>query len=504
MAVESRLEDIIQARKAEIASLRKAGENPFKYGYKRTAMAAELITAVQKVEPGATTGKAVKAAGRVRSIRGHGKIAFADLEDSTGRIQVMAQASMPGFELFAKLGAGDIIGVEGEPGKAKKGEPTIFAKSFTLLTKAVRPLPNDWYGLKDVEIRYRKRYLDLLIDPKKRAIFEANARVIQGIRQFLDQRGFTEVHTPILQPLYGGANAKPFKTFSNALGNELYLRIATELYLKRLIVGGFERVYEIGPNFRNESIDTTHNPEFDAMEFYMAYADYNDVMDLAEEMVASIAKHVNGTTKATYNGVEIDFSKKWERLSMVDAIKKYGKIDVDKQSLEQLTALAEKHKLEVNPQANRGELIEALFEEFAEPHIKQPTFITDFPVEVCPLAKVHRKDPRYAERFEGYVAGMEIMNAFSELNDPEEQLRQFRLQGEMRKHGDAEAHPLDEDYVEALEYGMPPTGGFGLGIARLVMLLTGQTSLKEVILFPQMKKTDEKSFGDEEKDKVFN
>jgi lysyl-tRNA synthetase class 2 len=421
-----------------------------------------------------------------------GKSTFAHIEDGSGRIQIYLRQDILGEEAYKffkrDFDIGDFIGVTGYLFRTRTGEITLQANEFKMLAKSLHPLPEKWHGLKDVETRYRQRYLDLIANEEVREIFVIRARIVSALRRFLDERGFLEVETPVLQPIYGGAAARPFVTYHNVLDQDLYLRISDELYLKRLIIGGYERVYEIGKDFRNEGVSHKHNPEFTQLEFYQAYADYNDVMKVAEEMVSYVAQEVLGTTRITYQGNEIDLVPPWQRRSLRQAIKEETGIDYedypDAQSLYQAIRAIGGN---VEPKATRGKLIDALLSNYVEPKLIQPTFLIDYPLEVSPLAKRKPGYPETVERFEGFVGGMEICNAFTELNDPLDQEERFLAQGRAYEAGDEEAHQMDEDFLIALSYGMPPTGGFGMGIDRLTMLLTDRASIREVILFPHLR-----------------
>lgn len=478
-----------EVRLNKLKEISKLGVNPYPTKYQR-----------EKIDKIRTKKKdsSVRIAGRITSLRFHGKLTFADLIDESGHIQLAFKFDDLGKDkyIFLKLlDIGDFLGVVGNLFTTYAGELTLWVKEYTLLAKSVRPLPSIWYGLKDVEERYRKRYLDLLMNPQVKKVFKARSQIISALRRFLDSQGFVEVETPTLQPLYGGANARPFKTHHNALDFDLYLKISDELYLKRLIVGGFEKVYEIDKDFRNEGMDKSHNPEFTMMECYWAYADYNDMMELTENIYEYIAKEVLGTTKIIYNGKEISLKAPWKRITMKDAIKEYSGIDVDKLSDKDLLYGIKKYNLvyEGNPNLTgvgagfkRGIAIATLFE-IIEPKLIQPTFIIDFPKETTALCKPKEENPDIIERFEPYINGWEVGNAYSELNDPFIQRKFFEEQEKAKKSGDEEAHPMDSDFVEALEYGMPPTGGLGLGIDRMVMLFTDQPTIRDVILFPTMK-----------------
>jgi len=434
-------------------------------------------------------------AGRLMAVRNFGKAAFINIQDRKGRIQAYLHRNSigdAGYSLFKRLDVGDIIFVGGKPIRTKTGELTIEVDELRLLSKAMRPLPEKWHGLTDIEARYRQRHVDLIVNPKVREVFLTRSRIINAIRQFMEERDFLEVETPMMQPKAGGATARPFKTHHNALGMDLYLRIAPELYLKRLITGGLERVYEINRNFRNEGISTFHNPEFTMMEFYQAYATFEDLMDMTEELFASIALKIFGGLKFQFQGMEIDLTPPWPRISVKDAILQYHEIDPDVlENQEKAYAYACKLGLEVRESEPLGKLITAIFEEVVEKKLIQPTFVTLYPVEVSPLSRRNAKDSSLTDRFELYVAGKEIANAFSELNDPEDQRGRFLAQVQEREEGDEEAHVMDEDYIRVLEYAMPPTAGEGIGIDRLVMLLTDSPSIRDVILFPHMRKKEE-------------
>jgi lysyl-tRNA synthetase class 2 len=443
----------------------------------------------------------VRVAGRLMSIRGQGKAGFAHLQQEGARLQIYVKLDFvgeKGFALYKLLDLGDTIGVTGYLFRTRTGELSVHVETITFLAKDLLPLPEKWHGLQDVELRYRQRYVDLIVNPEVREVFVKRSKVVQSIRRFLDAMNFVEVETPMMQPIAGGAAARPFKTHHNTLDLDLYLRIAPELYLKRLTVGGLDRVYEINRNFRNEGISTQHNPEFTMLEFYWAYADYHDLMDMTEKMLAQVAMEVNGTTKAQFGEVELDFGK-FERLSMREAIIKFWPESAgakptmsDFASHESVGALVKRFNsghshMPYDPKEPAGRTIANLFEAVAEEHLVQPTFIYDFPLAISPLSKVKRDEEDWVERFELFIAGMEVANGFSELNDPMEQKRRFEMQLAERERGDEEAHQMDEDYVRALSYGMPPTGGEGIGIDRLTMLLTGSKSIRDVILFPLLR-----------------
>ncbi|KDE55347.1 lysine--tRNA ligase [Methanoculleus sp. MH98A] len=475
----------------KLQELRERGVTVYPYTFDRRDTVEEIKERFSTIEHDKSEEE-VSTAGRVYVVRQHGKTIFADVGDSTGRIQLYLRKNDLGeeqFDLFKQyVDAGDIIGVVGHVFRTKMGEITIWVDRFELLTKSVCPLPEKFHGLKNVETRYRQRYLDLIMNDESRETFRARSRIISLLRQFLFERDYLEFETPTLQPIYGGANARPFTTHHNALDQKLYLRIAPELYLKRLVVGGFDKVFEIAKNFRNEDIDTNHNPEFTMVEVYEAYRDYNDMMDLTEEILSHLAEKVLGTTVCSFAGHDLDFSRPWRRLTMEEAVREYAGIDFPAMSLEELHAFGLEHCVEgCESAATRGEYLVLFFEHFGEKHLIQPTFVYDFPIENSPLAKKHRSKEGLTERFELFIAGMEMANGFSELNDPLDQKARLEQQDAKRRKGDLEAQMIDYDFINALGYGMPPTGGVGIGIDRLVMLLTGKDSIKEVLLFPQMK-----------------
>ncbi len=488
----SRLERITQQRRQKLDRIRALGIKPYPHRYHRSHTTQEAVALLKRNEEGLTKGEEVSVAGRIMAIRRMGKSSFFDIRDGSGKIQLLFQDinqfDKEDLGLFKDLDIGDIIGVEGNLLRTRSGEPTVWVGDFTLLAKSLRPLPEKWHGLSDVDIRYRQRYLDLIANTEVKETFQVRSQVITAIRQFLNQQGFLEVETPVLQPSAGGALALPFITHHHALDQDFYLRIAIELHLKRLIIGGFDKVYELGRIFRNEGISTKHNPEFTMLESYEAYADYNDVMKMLKKMVSKISKKVLGTDKIKFGDNIIDFKPPWQRFSLRQAIKKYSGIDFcEFPDADSLRAEMLKLKIEVDPQKDRGRLIDGLISTFVEPNLIQPTFLLDYPVEMSPLAKTKPDDDRLVERFEAFAGGMEIANAFTELNDPIEQRRRFLKQQEERQAEDEEMESIDEDFLLALEYGMPPTGGLGVGIDRLVMLLTGQQSIREVILFPQLR-----------------
>ncbi|HOT04949.1 MAG TPA: lysine--tRNA ligase [Atribacter sp.] len=429
----------------------------------------------------------LRIAGRIMAIRRHGKAIFADVQDRLGRIQIYVKKDTIGddsFGIFKSLDVGDVIGLEGKLFKTHSGELTIVVENFSLLSKCLHPLPEKWHGLREVEVRYRKRYLDLIMNPEVRKVFQTRSRVLSELRKYLDERDYLEVETPMMQLIPGGALARPFVTFHNALGIDLYLRIAPELYLKRLIVGGMEKVYEINRNFRNEGISVRHNPEFTMLELYQAYGNYETMMNLCEKMLSSIVFSILGTYEVNYHDMAIDFTPPWRRLNLREVIQKEGGIDIFEDSLETLYQRGKKAGLNCDQTWDRGKYVNEFLDIFVQPHLVNPTFVLEYPVEISPLAKAKKNDPLVAERFELFIGKEELGNAYSELNDPIEQKKRFLDQVKKRDRGDVEAHLIDQDYVEALEYGMPPTGGMGIGIDRLVMLLTNSSSIREVIFFP--------------------
>ena len=492
----TRLEHITQQRQQKLERLRARGTNPYPNRYHRSHTAEEAVALLKQNEEGSTEKEKVSLAGRIMAIRRMGKSTFADIRDGSGKIQLLFQ-DIDRFdeklrELIKDLDIGDILGVEGNLFRTKSGEPTVGVNNFTLLAKSLQPLPEKWHGLSDVDTRYRQRYLDLISNPEAKETFKIRSQVINAIRQFLDQRGFIEVETPVLQSSAGGALARPFITHHQALDQDFYLRIAPELHLKRLIVGGLDKVYELGRIFRNEGISTRHNPEFTMMESYEAYADYNDVMKMLEEMVSQVSQKVLGTTKVQFGKDAIDLKPPWPRLSLREAVKKYSGIDFVKYPTadglrDRMRPRMKELELEVDPDKNWARLVDELLDTFVEPNLIQPTFLCDYPVSMSPLAKTKPGEDRVVERFEAFAGGMEIANAFSELNDPQEQRERFQEQQKERRTESELTETIDEDYLLALEYGMPPAGGLGVGIDRLVMLLTNQPSIREVILFPQLR-----------------
>ena len=491
-------DQLLQNRREKLQKLKEMGVEPYPYRFEVTHRAQEVKHGFEALS---AAQDPVSVAGRIMSIREHGKVCFAHIQDETGRIQIYIKRDVVGdreFSVFKLLDIGDIIGVRGTAFRTRTGEITIGVESFEVLCKSLRPLPivkekmeGDrrivYDPFTDKEQRYRQRYVDLIVNPEVREAFRKRTEVVRALRTFLDERGFLEVETPVLQPIYGGASARPFVTHHNTLDVDLYLRISNELYLKRLIVGGFERVYEFSRNFRNEGMDRSHNPEFTLLEAYQAYVDYTDIMQLTEEMIAQAAREVLGTTRISYQGTEVDLAPPWRRVRMLEALEERVGVDVRELSDGELRELCLRHEVEVDGGMGRGKMMDKLFDEVVKPHLVQPTFVLDYPVETSPLAKRHREDPELVERFEAFIAGMEIANAFSELNDPEDQRRRFEEQMRLRERGDEEAQVLDEDFIRALEYGMPPTGGLGIGVDRLVMLLTDTPSIRDVIFFPQMR-----------------
>ncbi len=481
------LNEILELRRKKLDDLKAKGKDPFTIDrYDRKHFTQHIKDNYADYE-----GKQVSIAGRIMTKREHGKASFADIQDIQGRIQLYIREDEIGekkYREFISCDIGDIVGVKGEIFTTRKGEISIKVGDIVLLSKSLQVLPEKWHGLKDPDLRYRQRYVDLVVNPDVKKTFLIRSDIIKAIREYLDNIGYIEVETPILHTIAGGANAKPFITHHNTLDIDMYLRIATELHLKRLIVGGLEKVYEIGRIFRNEGMSIKHNPEFTSIELYEAYTDYHGMMELTENLIAYVAEKVLGTTKINYQGVDIDLTPPWTRLTMVDAIKKYTGIEFEKEDDARTAYGKVKHlSLEVEPGASKGEIINAVFEEKVEQHLVQPTFILDYPVEVSPLAKRKPDDPEFTSRFEGFIYTWEVANAFSELNDPLDQKKRFEDQLKQREAGDEEAHMMDEDYVNALEVGLPPTGGLGIGIDRVVMLLTDSYSIRDVILFPTMK-----------------
>lgn len=483
-----KLNDQMLVRRQKLDKIRALGVEPYGQKFNWDHHAADIRRDAEELEKNETH---VRIAGRIMIRRGQGKTAFCVLRDQSGDIQVyFKRDELPEKEwaLFKLVDIGDILGIEGTVFTTHTGELTVRVLHFTMLSKSLRPLPEKWHGLTDKEQRYRQRYLDLIMNPEVRETFVKRAAMMAAIRKWYTDHNFLEVETPVLQPLYGGANAKPFTTYFNALDMTMYLRIAPELYLKRLLVGGYERIFEITRNFRNEGMDTRHNPEFTSIETYQAYGDIEDVIDQTEQIVAACAMASYGSMKFTYEDTEIDVTPPWPRLTMAEAVKKYTGEDFDAcKTVEDARAIADKLHVEYGEFDGFGKILSACFDAYVEEHLIQPVHITKHPIEVSPLSKLDPKDPRYTIRFESYIYGRELANGFSELNDPIDQRKRFELQVEERKHGDDEAHPIDEDFLTALEYGMPPTGGLGIGLDRLFMLMTNSASIRDVLLFPAMK-----------------
>lgn len=485
------INELVEQRIRKLEELRQSGVEPFGGTFYAEDHASDLhdkFSAVSK-ETLETDPVAVSLAGRIVAMRDFGKAAFAHIQDATGRIQVYLRKDILNekYSLIKKLDIGDIVGLKGKLFRTKTNELTVEVNDFHFLTKSLRPLPEKWHGLKDIETRYRQRYVDLIVNPEVKQAFVKRSIIIKAVRDFLESKGFIEVETPMMQPIPGGATARPFKTHHNALDADLYLRIAPELYLKRLLVGGYERVYELNRNFRNEGISTKHNPEFSMLEFYIAYRDYNFLMSLTEELIANITEKTLGTLKAPYGDDIIDLTPPWPRIPMLEALMRKGVPDEIFDDSEKAGAWAKSNKIAIEKGASLGKILDEIFKEKVEPDLIQPTFIIDHPVELSPLAKRKADNPALVERFELFVTSREIANAFSELNDPLDQRERFLKQVEAKAGGDEEAHSMDEDFVRALEYGMPPAAGEGIGIDRLVMLLTNSQSIRDVILFPQLK-----------------
>ena len=488
--LESQFSEQESLRREKLVKLQEEGKDPFEvYKVKRTHSSKQVKDNFEELE-----GKEVTVAGRIMSKRGQGKVVFSDIYDRDGKIQLFIKIDEVGEEALKQYKTndlGDWVAATGEVFKTKTGEVSVKVKTVELISKSLKPLPEKWHGLKDPDLRYRQREVDIITNPEVKDTFIKRSQIISGIRSFLDNRGFLEVETPMLATIAGGASARPFITHHNTLDLDMFLRIAPELYLKRCIVAGFEKVYELGRTFRNEGMSVRHNPEFTMIELYQAFADYNDMMELTENMVAEVCKKVNGTTKVTYQGVEIDFMPPWRRITMVDAVKEYAGVDYNEfKSDADAQAVAKEKNLEFSKPLNtvtKGEVLNTLYEEFCEEHMIQPTFIIDYPVEISPLTKKKRGNEMFTERFEGFVFGRELCNAYSELNDPIVQRERFAQQEKERELGDDEAYMIDEEFMSALETGMPPAGGLGIGIDRLIMFLTDSASIRDVILFPTMK-----------------
>ncbi len=509
---EIQLSDLLQVRRDKLTELQESGRDPFEITkYSRTHSSGEIAGKYTEEEREITKrgseetekimarislldGETVSVAGRIMSKRGMGKVGFIHLADLDGQIQVFVKKDILGedeYNRFKKLDIGDIIGAEGEVFTTQTGEISVRAEKITLLSKSLQPLPEKFHGLTDTDTRYRQRYVDLIMNTEVKDTFIKRSKIISSIRRYLDGQGFLEVETPMLVANAGGAAARPFETHFNALDEDFKLRISLELYLKRLIVGGLERVYEIGRVFRNEGLDTRHNPEFTLMELYQAYTDYHGMMDLTENLYRHVAQEVLGTTKIVYNGIEMDLGKPFERITMLDAVKKYSGVDFNEiKTIEEARAAAKEHHVEFEPHHKKGDILNLFFEEYVEEHLVQPTFVMDHPVEISPLTKKKPGNPDYVERFEFFMNGWEMANAYSELNDPIDQRERFKAQEELLAIGDEEANTTDEDFMNALEIGMPPTGGIGFGIDRMCMLLTDSQAIRDVLLFPTMKPLD--------------
>ncbi|GAA0071981.1 lysine--tRNA ligase [Clostridium sardiniense] len=488
--LEAQLSEQEALRREKLAELQAAGKDPFDvYKVERTHSSEEVKSNYEELE-----GKTVTVAGRIMSKRGQGKVVFSDIHDRDGKIQLFIKIDAVGEEnlkAYKSFDLGDWVVATGEVFKTRTEEVSVKVSDFELICKSLKPLPEKFHGLKDPDLRYRQREVDIITNPEVKDTFIKRSKIIKTIREFLDNRGFLEVDTPILSPIAGGAAAKPFITHHNALDIDMYLRIATELYLKRLIVAGFEKVYEMGKNFRNEGVSVRHNPEFTCIELYQAYSDYNDMMEIMENMIAYVCEKVNGTTKVMYEGTEIDFKPPWRRITMVDAVKEYAGVDFNEiKTDEEAQAIAKEKHLEFPKpldKVTKGEVLNMLFEEYGESKLIQPTFLVDYPVEISPLTKKKRGNEAFTERFEGFVYGREVCNAYSELNDPIVQRQRFEQQAKEREYGDDEAYMMDEEFMSALETGMPPTGGLGIGIDRMIMFLTDSSSIRDVLLFPTMK-----------------
>ena len=490
--VVQELSELLQIRRDKLKDLVDSGHNPFEeVKYEKTHASMEIESNFEALE-----GQIVSVAGRLMSKRGMGKVMFCDMQDLEGRIQLFVKLDALGedaYATFKKLDIGDIVGAKGEVFKTKTGQVSVRVTEYTLLSKSLRPLPEKFHGMTDTDMRYRQRYVDLIMNEDVKDTFIKRSKIISAIRSYLAGEGFLEVETPMLVSNAGGAAARPFETHFNALDEDFKLRISLELYLKRLIVGGLERVYEIGRVFRNEGLDTRHNPEFTLMELYQAYTDYHGMMDLTENLYRHVAQTVLGTTKITYNGIEMDLGKPFERITMLDAVKKYAGVDFNEiHSVEEARAAAKEHHVEYEEHHKKGDILNLFFEEFVEEHLVQPTFVMDHPVEISPLTKKKPDNPDYVERFEFFMNGWEMANAYSELNDPIDQRERFRAQEALLALGDEEANTTDEDFMNALEIGMPPTGGIGFGIDRMCMLLTDSAAIRDVLLFPTMKPLDNK------------
>ena len=482
------MSEILRVRREKYANLVESGKNPYEETvFERTSNAKEILDSFDDFE-----GKEVKIAGRIMSWRDMGKASFMDLQDQSGRIQIYVRLDAVGEETYKEdmknWDIGDVVGLTGAVFRTRRGEISVKASEIKLLSKSLLPLPEKWHGLKDTDLRYRQRYVDLIVNPEVMDTFKKRTQVLREVREYLNKKGFIEVETPILSTMAGGAAARPFITHHNTLDLDMYLRVSPELYLKRLIVGGFDKVYEIGKNFRNEGMSVRHNPEFTMIELYQAYTDYNGMMDITEELFREVANKVLGTTQLTYDGVDLDLGKPFNRISMIDLVKEHSGVDFTGiATLEEARKIADERGVEYMEHHGKGDILNFFFEKYCEDKLVNPTFVTDYPVEISPLSKRHADKPEYTERFELFIIGREYANAFSELNDPIDQKARFEHQSELRTAGEEEAHGVDYDFVNALEYGMPPTGGLGIGLDRFIMLLTGSPSIRDVILFPTMR-----------------
>ncbi len=482
---DQNLNEMLKFKREKLEKLRQEGKDPFVFEkFERTFYSSDIKADFEKLEE-----KDVSIAGRVMSKRGHGKIAFIDLQDYKGRIQVFARKDLleDEYQTVKDTDIGDIIGVRGKVFKTDAGEISVRAEEFKLLTKSLQILPEKWNGLKDTDLRYRQRYVDLIVNPEIKDVFLKRSKIIKAIRRYLDQEGYLEVETPILQTVAGGANARPFLTHHNTLNIEMQLRIANELFLKRLIVGGFDKVYEMGKMFRNEGMDRSHNPEFTNIELYSAYEDYHDMMRITENLFEYVAKDVLGSDQINYQGIDISLKAPWKRITMLDAVKEYAGVDLSEMTAEEARKAARDKGLAVEETHSWGKVLSEMFEEFCEEKLVQPTFVIGHPVEISPLAKKNPNDKRVTQRFEAFINGTELANAFSELNDPIDQKERFEAQVQAKKDGDDEAHPMDYDFINAIEVGLPPTGGLGIGVDRMIMLLTDQASIRDILFFPTMK-----------------
>ena len=483
-------DEIYQERLKKLQNLISSGINPYAYKFNVESQAADVKEKYKELEAGEKSGFKTSFAGRIMGLREHGKAAFADLQDESGRFQLFLSEKVigeDGFNLFLSFDIGDIVGVEGEVFKTKRGELSLSIAKFELLSKSLQSLPEKWHGLKDVEARYRRRYVDLIMNPEVKEVFEIRTKALKAIRNFLEEKGFKAVDTPVLQYLPGGATARPFITFHNALDTDLYLRIAPELYLKRLLIGGYEKVYEMGRNFRNEGLSIKHNPEFTMLEVYQAYADHEDMMNLTQDLIKYIVKEATGEMKVEFDDIQIDFSKEFSKMSMVEAVKKHtGKELNYKKDIKEFKKAADDLGVDYEKKHSKGKILNSIFEKRVEEKLSQPIFITDFPKEVSPLARQSRDNPDTTERFELIIAAREIANAFSELTDPLEQRKRFEEQIKTEKEEEV-SKTMDEDFIAALMYGMPPAGGLGIGVDRLIMLITGSTSIRDVLLFPHLR-----------------